>query len=485
MKVLQENEQQKMSEFANLYERLIPQDHMLRRMNDLVDYGFVREELRDKYCLDNGRNAVDPAQMFKYLLLKAMYNLSDRDLVEHCMYDMSYKYFLGLRPEDEVIDSSSLTKFRKLRLTDENILDLLIGKSVEIAIEQGIIKSKTIIVDATHTKSRYNQKSAYEVLQEQAKQLRKAVYRIDEGKKADFPAKVSSGVLEDAMTYCRKLAAVVQADETLMFYPPIAEKLRFLEEIIEDNAEHLKLSADKDAKVGHKTTDTSFFGYKTHLAMSDERIITAATITTGEKSDGKELEALVEKSRAVGMDVETVLGDTAYSGKENLELAQDNFELISKLNPIITQGTRTKEDEFEFNKDAGMYVCKAGHMAVRKARQGKKRGGCNQADTYYFDIEQCKCCPMREGCYRPKAKSKTYSVTIKQDIHQAHMAFQETAEFKEKARERYKIEAKNGELKGRHGYDVASSSGLVGMQLQGAFTIFLVNIKRILKLMAE
>lgn len=219
--------------------------------------------------------------------------------------------------------------------------------------------------------------------------------------------------------------------------------------------------------------------------MSDERIITAATITTGEKSDGKELEALVEKSRAVGIDVETVLGDTAYSGKENLELAQDNFELISKLNPIITQGTRTKEDEFEFNKDAGMYVCEAGHMAVRKARQGKKGGGCNQADTYYFDVEQCKCCPVREGCYKDGAKSKTYSVTIRQDIHQAHMAFQETAEFKEKARERYKIETKNSELKSRHGYDVASSSGLVGMQLQGAITIFLVNIKRILKLMVE
>lgn len=483
--MLQENEQQQISEFSNLYERLIPKGHMLRQMNDLVDYSFVKEELREKYCLDNGRNAIDPAQMFKYLLLKAMYSLSDRDLVEHCMYDMSYKYFLGLRPEDEVIDSSSLTKFRKLRLTDENILDILIRKSVEIAIEKGVIKSKTIIVDATHTKSRYNQKSAYEALQEQAKLLRKAVYRVDESKKQDFPAKVDTGILQDAMEYCHKLLAVVSEDETLMFYPPIAEKARFLEEVIEDNAEHLRLSADEDAKVGHKTADTAFFGYKTHIAMSDERIITAASITTGEKSDGKELETLVEKSRAAGMEVETVLGDTAYSGKENLEFAKDNFELVAKLNPNITQGTRAKEDEFEFNKDAGMYVCKAGHMAIRKARQGKKGTGINQADTYYFDVEKCKHCPLRDGCYKDGAKSKTYSVTIKQDIHKEHELFQQTDAFKEKARERYKIEAKNSELKCRHGYDVASYSGLIGMQLQGAVTIFMVNIKRILKLMAE
>ena len=52
-------------------------------------------------------------------------------------------------------------------------------------------------------------------------------------------------------------------------------------------------------------------------------------------------------------------------------------------------------------------------------------------------------------------------------------------------RERYKIEAKNSELKHRHGYDVASSSGLIGMEMQGAMTIFAVNLKRIVKLMGE
>lgn len=52
-------------------------------------------------------------------------------------------------------------------------------------------------------------------------------------------------------------------------------------------------------------------------------------------------------------------------------------------------------------------------------------------------------------------------------------------------KERYKIEAKNSELKHRHGYDIASSSGLVCMEMQGAMTIFAVNLKRIIKLMNE
>jgi hypothetical protein len=157
--------------------------------------------------------------------------------------------------------------------------------------------------------------------------------------------------------------------------------------------------------------------------------------------------------------------------------------MLSQLNPMITHGARRKEDEFEFNKDAGMYVCKAGHMAIRKARTGTKNVGSNQMDTYYFDINLCQQCPFKEGCYKEGAKSKTYSVSIKSAEHSGQKVFQESEYFKEKAKERYKIEAKNSELKHRHGYDVASSSGLVGMQMQGAMSIFTVNLKRILKLM--
>lgn len=236
--------------------------------------------------------------------------------------------------------------------------------------------------------------------------------------------------------------------------------------------------------VGHKSADSSFFGYKTHIALTEERIITAAIVTTGEKNDGKQLQTLIEKSKATGMDVMTVIGDVAYSEKDNITYTKNNeIELVAKLNPSVTQGFRKHEDEFQFNKDAGMYVCKAGHMAIRKARQGKKGTGRNQVDTYYFDVELCKRCPFKEGCYKEGSKSKTYSVSIKSGEHKEQMVFQESEYFKEKAKERYKIEAKNSELKHRHGYDVASSSGLVGMELQGAMAIFTVNLKRILKLM--
>lgn len=481
--MIQQQQSMKLSPYIDLYNLIIPKDNTLRQINDLVDFSFVYEELKARYCLDNGRNAIDPIRMFKYLLLKAIYELSDVDIVERSRYDMSFKYFLDMAPEDSVIDASSLTKFRKLRLKDMNLLDMLIGKTVEIALEKGIITSKSIIVDATHTKARYNQKSPREILLDRSLRLRKAVYMADESLKAKLPAKNTNDVLEDEIAYCEKLIAVLEAEGGICQLPKIKEPLNFLKEAVEDDLEQLRISEDPDARVGHKSADSSFFGYKTHIAMTEERIITAAVITTGEKNDGKQLQTLIEKSKATGLEVNTVIGDTAYSEKDNIVYAKNNkIELISKLNPLITQGARRKEDEFQFNKDAGMYVCTAGHMAVRKARQGKKGVGKNQVDTYYFEVEHCKRCPFKEGCYKDGSKSKTYSVSIKSEEHTEQMAFQDSEYFKEKAKERYKIEAKNSELKHRHGYDVASSSGLLGMELQGAMAIFAVNLKRILKL---
>jgi hypothetical protein len=472
------------SPFMQIYDIVIPQDNMLRKINELVDFSFVYEELKENYCLDNGRNAIDPIRMFKYLLLKTIYDLSDVDIVERSKYDMSFKYFLDMAPEEPVIEPSSLTKFRKLRLKNVDLLDLLINKTVEIAIEKEIIKSKSIIVDATHTKARYNQKTPKEILLDRSKKLRKSVYKIDETMKDKFPTKTTTDVLEDELEYCQKLIDVIEKEATLTQYPKVKEQLNLLKETVADDIEHLQISEDKDAKVGHKSADTAFFGYKTHIALSEERIVTAATVTTGEKNDGKQLETLIEKSKKAGIDVKTVIGDAAYSEKGNIEYTEMNkIKLVAKLNPSVTQGTRKKEDEFAFNKDAGMYVCKAGHMAIRKARQGKKGVAANQVDTYYFDIEKCKYCPFKEGCYKEGSKSKTYSVSIKSNVHTEQMKFQESDYFKEKSKERYKIEAKNSELKHRHGYDVANSSGLIGMELQGAMAIFTVNVKRILKLL--
>lgn len=89
-------QQQKLvlSPYMEIYELVIPKDNLLRQIKELVDFSFIYDELLANYCLDNGRNAVPPIRMFKYLLLKSIYDLSDVDVVERSKYDMSFKYFL-------------------------------------------------------------------------------------------------------------------------------------------------------------------------------------------------------------------------------------------------------------------------------------------------------------------------------------------------------------------------------------------------------
>jgi len=472
-----------LSSYADLYSLIVPKDNLLRKINDLIDFSFVYNELVNKYCHTNGRTAESPIRMFKYLLLKTIYDVSDVDVVERSRYDMSFKYFLEMSPEDDVINPSSLTKFRKLRLKDTDLLNLLINKTVSIAIEKGVIRSKSIIVDATHTLSRSNPFSAIEVLRERSKQLRKTIYKYDESWKDHMPAKNTDNDLEKELSYCKELENIIEKDNSISSIPAVKEKLNVLKETIEDTQENITLSKDEDAKIGHKSADSSFFGYKTHIAMTEERIITAAVVTSGEKGDGPELPKLLEISQENGLEVDTIIGDAAYSGKDNLQLASEqNITIVAKLNPSIAQGFRKDEDKFDYNKDADMFICPAGHIAIRKARQGKKNIGENQVTTYYFDIEKCKTCHLKNNCYKEGAKTKTYSVTIKSDVHQEQMAFQETEYFKEKAKHRYKIEAKNGELKNVHGYNRAKSYGINSMQMQSAITIFTVNLKRIIKL---
>jgi IS5 family transposase len=489
-----------LSKHYELYDILIEKNNFWKQLNDMVNFSFVYEELKDKYSSTMGRKAEDVIRMFKYLLLKGYFKLSDRGLVERTKTDMLFKYFLNYAPEDtNLIDPSLLTVFRRERLsnseneekTSSNLMDKLISKTVEIALEQGVIEVKNkLIQDSTHTNARFQHISPREELIRQARELRKSVYKIDENMHDKMPKKKeTTGLLEDQIEYTKELLKILKKDPRFTILPNTKEQINMLEETMMDTEYEIEYSKDKDAKVGHKTADTSFFGYKTHIAMTPERIITAATITSGEKHDGKELQTLVEKSEKNGIEVEAVIGDGAYSEKENIQYCEENgIKLASKLSKSVTHGNGKNKNDFEYNKDAGMYVCKSGHMAIKKFKQGTKsdKNGINtEVESYFFDVEKCKYCPHKNGCYKEGAKNKTFSVKIKDDIHIKHMDYMQTEEFKELYSQRYKIEAKNAELKSNFGYDKVNATGKVGITIQGATALFLVNMKRIIKLKEE
>jgi transposase len=449
-----------------------------------VDFGFINPMLKKSYCENFGRPAKEPEMMFKLMFLKKLYDLSDESLIQNVKVNMAYKFFLDMDPEDETIDSSLMTKFRKTRIT-EDMLEEMLRETVRQAMEKGLIKSRMIIVDSTHSKASAKHETPTQILRRMTKELRKELYYTQFELSEKFPEKpTETADLNDEINYSKELIEAVGEDVAANGTDKAKKALAKIEELLgNDRIREIQSAVDEDAKLGHKSEHNSFFGYKTHIAMTEERIITGLEVTTGEAPDGEYLVKLTEQSERNGIEVEEISGDTAYSGKSNLEYAKEKgIKLISKLNPVISSGSGQRKEGMVFNKDADTFQCPAGHLAVRKAITGTKNSNKNRKLTYFFDTEKCGVCTLKDGCCKDGAKHKTHSITVLSEVHKNQKDFQETDYFKERAKQRYKIEAKNAELKQSHGLEKADSVGVIAMRLQSYFTGFVANVKRILKL---
>jgi len=79
-------------------EELVPADHLLRKIDAVVDFSFIHELTAPLYCADNGRPALDPTLMFKALFFGYLFGVrSERQLVREIQVNVAYRWFLRLR----------------------------------------------------------------------------------------------------------------------------------------------------------------------------------------------------------------------------------------------------------------------------------------------------------------------------------------------------------------------------------------------------
>jgi transposase len=88
--------------------------------------------------------------LFRLLFLQTIYKLSDVRVIEDAQVNLAYKWFLGFNPEEKLPDPSLLSKFRKHRI-GANTLEVILNNVVQQAMDKGVIKSGTIMIDATQT----------------------------------------------------------------------------------------------------------------------------------------------------------------------------------------------------------------------------------------------------------------------------------------------------------------------------------------------
>ena len=164
-----------------------------------------------------------------------------------------------------------------------------------------------------------------------------------------------------------------------------------------------------------------------------------------------------------------------------------DIAVVAKLNPVITQGQKQKisalDGMFTYNKDADRYVCPMGVLSVKGSeREHNDNKNHNKTFRYMWSERKCSICKLRNDCIGESTR-KSIDVRVLSDEHIKQIEFQNSPEFRLLSKERYKIEAKNAELKNVHGCARAESYGLSAMEMQGAVTLFIVNLKRIMKLM--
>mgnify|MGYP000923586506 CR=1 FL=1 len=473
-----------LSPYQGLYDAIIPEDHLLRRIKENIDFSFVNPMLRKQYCENFGRPAKEPEMMFKLLFLKKLYDLSDEALISNAQTDMAYKFFLDMEPEAKMIDPSLLTKFRKTRIT-EDILEEMLKETIQQALDKKLIKSGTIIVDSTHTIASVRAKSPTQILRDMSKQLRKEVYKTAFELSERFPEKPSlEAGLDEEISYTKELLQVLEEGVKSCGNKKIQKLSQEMKELLEDEQlKEIRSKDDKDARFGHKTAASTFYGYKNHLAMTEERLIAGITVTDGGAPDGQELPKLIENAKENGIKVTEVIGDMAYVSDNNLEVCGKEITLIARTNTAVAAAANGNlEEGFYFNKDAGMPQCPAGELSTRVEKRTAKNG--NTYLRYIFSKVKCRKCPQKEKCRagRSNAKTRSYSITQASEKNLERLKFEESEYFQERMKIRHRIEEKNGELKEAHGLRKADSRGLFAMHLQMYFTAFTANVKRIVRL---
>jgi len=484
--VLRKREGKQLSIYSDIYSR-IPEDHVLKQIAKAVDFSFINELLAGSYCANWGRPAKEPEMMMKLNMLEYMYGLSDERVIEESNYNLAYKWFLGLNPEDALPDPSLLAKFRTQRMK-EVTLDEVMSEIVRQCVGKGIIKGKGLTIDATHIEANCTKKVPERIM----KQLAKKIFKGLEKDLGSIPGGINTEIpnykqIEDHRVAKETMQEyLAQTIEQAKEYAGNATKeaIRTAEDVVSDEKfilqKGVRSLSDPDARVGSKSKTDSFFGYKTEFTMTaDERIITAMTVNSGEYVDGSEFETLLDATKKGNVEVKELYGDRAYFRKDILEKLE--AEGIEDHIPVSASVYKVDEELFSYNKDSDEWFCFMGNKTVKcKKTQRTANGKTYGILEYTFDKAQCINCPHRDRCMgKTKTKARKLRIATSTPYFYEKSQKQKEPEFLEKYKKRSAQEWKNAELKRFHGLARARGWGLRSVAFQAKFTAIAVNLKRI------
>jgi transposase len=491
-----------------LYDKIVPVDHLLRKINQVVNFSFVNELVKDRYTPDFGRPAEDPEFMLRLCLLQYLYGDSDREVEENALINLAYKFFLGLAVDEEPPDYSTLCTFRAQRLGEEKFRQVF-QNIVQQCIDKGLVKGKRQIIDSTHILGDITINSLsglvalcrQNVLRDIEKQNPNIAEKLGSQEpqytKQDKFAKKEEQ-LEKEVSKAKSLMDNVTGEldrGNLQVTPELVRSLELLEKAAvtdrdDEATDRLVSPVDPEARNGKKT-HKSWAGYKGHMIIEeDSEIITAIETTPANQADGSQLQPLLtQQETECNLQPAEISGDKGYDRGANLEYldSKDITGYISLSEQFHPSGLDLfKRNDFSYDPLTNILTCPNGYSVKASGREMVFREKQQRKGLIFqFTRKQCGDCELRPLCFTGNVNVHGRNVRINyyDPFYQQMKQRMESEKGKEAYRGRYKVEHKIADLARYCNMRRCRYRGLVKAKIHTLLSAIASNVKRMARLL--
>lgn len=428
---------------------LVPSDHLLRKIDGVVDFEFIRERVRHLYCPDNGRPALDPVVLFKLLFLGYLFGIrSERQLMREVQVNAAYRWFLRMRLQDKVPDASTLSQNRRRRFRASDVYQQIFDEIVELACSKGLVTGEVLYTDSTHLKATAN-KNKFDVQRVEVKPV-------------EYLAQLEQAVEEDRAAHGKRALKASAAEPA---------------------TKEIKVSrTDKDSGYMVRDGKPKGFFYLDHRTVDGRHaIITDTHVTPANVHDSVPYLGRLDRQRErFGFQVRAVGLDAGYSTAaicKGLE-ERDIYGVIGYRTANHAEGLFRKR-QFQYDETKDVYTCpNQQFLPYRTTDRGGHR-------LYHSDAKICLGCPFRQQCTRSRNTTKV----ITRHVWEASKERTDRHRLEPHGKRIYKrrketVERSFADAKQLHGHRYARMRGLTNVREQCLLAAVCQNIKKIALLLS-
>lgn len=466
----------------------IPEDHILRRLSEVVDLAFVRR-LTAQFYSHTGQPSVDPVVLFKMMLLGYLYGItSERKLAEECSLNLAFMWYLGYDLDETTPDHSVISKARSRY--GQGTFERFFERVLALCVEAGLVKGEQLFADSTLIQANASLKSV--VLRADAFQPPRSPRAHVERVFAENPVIAEeqealpalSGVQEPIT---RQGRGVAQDSTPLMAGQGDADEPSPASLLARRGGRPSKPQSgynrecvsvtDPDASIVSRPNLPLAPRYKQHFTVDDAGVITAVKVTPAAVEDYVPVSELLDKQPVIPRQF---CADSHYGIPEVYRDLKDRgiVPVIPRRSAHVRKSRpgHIPIDAFKYDAEKDVYVCPQGKPLRRVAFEERHR-----RFHYRPRHRDCRGCSLRDAC-ATKLSIRTVIRSPDQEALEWGIAHWQSPEAKKVLRRRSVVaEGAVGEAKVLHGLRRAVCRGLDKVSIQALLTASVQNLKRLVK----